>query len=32
MLITNRLSEGTFGRVLSLRDDETGEVAARPTA
>lgn len=30
MLVHHQLARKTFGRVLSLRDDQTGEVATRP--
>lgn len=32
MLIKHQLSNGTWGRVLSLRDDQTNQVAPRPIA
>lgn len=31
MLIAHQLSQGTFGRVLSLRDTDTNQVAPRPS-
>lgn len=30
MLVPHQLSQGSFGRVLSLRDDQTGQIAMRP--
>jgi hypothetical protein len=32
VLVVHQLSQSTFGRVLSLRDTETGQVALRPIA
>lgn len=32
MLVPHQLSQGSFGRVLSLRDTETNQVAPRPIA
>lgn len=31
MLVPHQLSQGSFGRVLSVRDDQTNQVAQRPT-